>query len=72
MGAAPAGMAPQTLEEPVVQIHRFKGILGRGYTAHNGRTWNVKLVGQSQPGMNRSSSLDCSHSFPTPNTVLKE
>lgn len=52
----PAEKAPQTLEEYAVQIQRFKGISG-GYTAYSGRAWNLIPVGQSQPGMNRSSVL---------------
>lgn len=49
-----AGTAPKTLEESVVQIHRFKRI-SCGYKAHRSRIWNLILVGWSQPGVNRSS-----------------
>jgi hypothetical protein len=50
----PVGTAPKTLEESVVQIHRFRRI-SCGYKAHRRRIWNLILVGRSQPGVNRSS-----------------
>lgn len=49
----PAGTAPKTLEESVVQIHRFKRI-SCGYKAHRSRMWNLILVVRSQPGVDRS------------------
>ena len=40
----PAGTAPKTLEESVVQIHRFRRI-SCGYKAHRRRIWNLTLGG---------------------------